>query len=134
MLIYGALLAGSVTAFGIGLGSRAPVSLDVIRDPGVMARIGDSGRIENLYRVQLMNKRETPSSYRIGAAGLDGLTVDEPQVWTLQPGEVRSYTVRLSLPADAGAAPGAHPVAMTLTQPGQPQGAATEPTTFLVPR
>ena len=75
--------------------------MDVIRDRGVMARLGEDGRVQNLYRVQLMNKRETPSSYRIGAAGLDGLTVDEPQVWTLQPGEVRSYTVRLSLPAEA---------------------------------
>jgi polyferredoxin len=68
VLIYGALLAGSVTAFGIGLGSRSPVSMDVIRDRGVMARIGDSGRIENLYRVQLMNKRESRSSYRIGVS------------------------------------------------------------------
>ncbi|MBK6854969.1 MAG: hypothetical protein IPG93_26200 [Burkholderiales bacterium] len=41
--------------------------MDVIRDRGVMARIGESGRIET-STAQLMNKRETPSSYRIGAA------------------------------------------------------------------
>jgi cytochrome c oxidase accessory protein FixG len=137
VLIYGALLAGSLAAFGYGMAMRPVVGMDVIRDRGMMARIGETGRIENLYRVQLMNRRETATPYQLGVEGLNGLNglaVDEPQVWTLQPGEVRSYTVRLSLPAEAGATPGAHPVTLTLASPGVQGIAVREATTFLVPR
>jgi len=137
VLIYGALLAGSLAAFAWGMALRPVVGMDVIRDRGVMARIGETGRIENLYRVQLMNRREAATRYQLGVEGLNGLTglaVDEPQVWTLQPGEVRSYTVRLSLPAEGGATPGAHPVTLTLASPGEQGTALREATTFLVPR
>ncbi len=47
---------------------------------------------------------------------------------------MRSYTVRLSLPAEGGATPGAHPVTLTLASPGVQGIAVREATTFLVPR
>jgi cytochrome c oxidase accessory protein FixG len=136
VLIYGALLAGSVTAFGVGLGSRSPVSMDVIRDRGVMARIGDSGRIENLYRVQLMNRQEQVARYRLGVQGLPGLAVDEAAEWSLQPGELRSFTLRLSVPADtpAQAGSGAQPIRLQLTPVGGTEVVLSEGSTFLLPR
>jgi cytochrome c oxidase accessory protein FixG len=136
VLAYGALLVASAAAFGVGLALRAPVAMDVIRDRGVMARIGEGGRLENVYRVQLMNRSEAAARYHLGAEGLDGLVVDNAAPWSLQPGEVRPFTVRLSVPADAAAAaaPGVVPITLTLTVPGAATPLLRERSTFIVPR
>ncbi|MCK6423693.1 MAG: cytochrome c oxidase accessory protein CcoG [Burkholderiaceae bacterium] len=135
VLIYGGLLAGSVAAFAAALALRPAVGMDVIRDRGVMARVAEDGRIENLYRVQLTNRRDSTVRYQLGVAGLDGLRVDDPQVWTLQPGELQAHTLRLSLPPEAaGGEAGARRITLTLTEPGAAEPALREDSTFLLPR
>ena len=71
VLIYGALLSAG-TAFAVGLAMRSPVGMDVIRDRGVMARLGEDGRVQNLYRVQLMNRTERTTRYELGVEGPAG--------------------------------------------------------------
>ncbi len=134
--IYGALLALSGLAFAVGAALRQPVAMDVMRDRGVMARQVEGGAVENLYRVQLINRSDHPAAYRLGAEGLPGLALDLQRPVALQAGEVKPFTVRLTLPAEAaaGAGPGAHGVAFTLTTEGAAQALVHERSTFVVPR
>ena len=54
------------------LALRAPFKADIVRDRGTLARLVDGGRIENVYRVQLMNGTEEKQRFRIAVEGLRG--------------------------------------------------------------
>jgi len=73
ILIYMGILALIVTAFFGTLIMRTPLKLDVIRDRGAMAREVDDGRIENVYRLQIMNTAETSHRYKIAVQGMDSI-------------------------------------------------------------
>ncbi len=134
--LYGALLAASVAAFAVAIGTRLPVAMDVIRDRGVLARQTGEGDIENLYRVQLINRTERAARYTLGVQGLDGLMVDGATTWELLPGEVRPYPVRLRLPAAraAGLSAGPRPIELQLMPATGGSPMVRERSTFVVPR
>jgi cytochrome c oxidase accessory protein FixG len=136
VLVYGALLTAAGTAFAVGLALCSPVSMDVLRDRGVMARVSDEGTVQNLYRVKLVNRTEHTARYRLDVEGLAGIAVDEAREFELPPGELQPYTVRLSIPAETAQqlAAGARPVVPSLTELGQDVPALREKSTFLVPR
>jgi cytochrome c oxidase accessory protein FixG len=136
VLGYGALLLAAMTGFAVGLATRAPVAMDVIRDRGVMSRLGEEGRVENLYRVQMINRTERVARYRLVADGLPGLVVDAASGWELAPGEVRPFSVRLALPAEqaAVAGAGAHPIRLQVFGADPQAAVAQERSTFIVPR
>ena len=136
VLAYGALLTAAGAAFAVGLATRSPVHMDVIRDRGVMARLGEDGQVQNLYRVQLTNRTERVVHYRLSVDGLPGLFVEGQPDVAMAPGEAKSMTVTLAIPPSSaqGMPPGAQPVALTLTEPGRSEPALREKTTFLVPR
>jgi polyferredoxin len=134
-IAYGALLGLAAALFVAGLWTRGPVTLDVSRDRGVMSRLGEDGRIENVYRVQLANRTEQRTRYRLRAEGLPGLAVDGDRLWTLEPGEVHPFTVTvvLAAPPAQAAGPGSHAVRFALEgEDGVVR--ASEKTTFIVPR
>jgi cytochrome c oxidase accessory protein FixG len=138
VLVYGALLAASLTAFVALVVLRPAVTMDVMRDRGMLSRVGEEGRIENLYRVQLMNRTETAGRWQLRADGLPGLAVDAAPPLELAAGEVRSYTVRLVLPAAQASAlpPGAQPIRLELMPLAAPGAApvVAEKSTFVLPR
>ncbi|MFO1292995.1 MAG: cytochrome c oxidase accessory protein CcoG [Rubrivivax sp.] len=136
VLVYGAVLAAAMAAFVAALWLRAPVAMDVVRDRGVMARLTEGGRVENVYRVQLRNRTEQPGRYRLLAAGLPGLDVDAGASLELGPGEVRPFTVRLVLPAHEASvlASGSHPITLELAASGAGEVLARERSTFVLPR
>ncbi len=136
VLVYGALLSVAGTAFALGMALRTPVGLDVMRDRGVMARLGEDGRLENLYRVKLTNRGERATEVRLSVQGLQGAEIDHAAPVRLAPGEVRALGVRLSLSATAAASmeAGARPVQLVVTETGHTTPAVQERTTFLVPR
>src|SRR3954470_4826198 len=76
VLVYGAVLLGIVAAFVGSLALRAPFKADVVRDRGALARMVQDGRIENVYKLQLMNATERPLRLSIGVDGLPGATLD----------------------------------------------------------
>ena len=75
VLVYGALLLLISGAFVASLALRAPMRVDVVRDRGTLARLVEDGRIENVYRLQVMNATEGPQHYRVEATGIDGARV-----------------------------------------------------------
>ena len=136
VLIYGALLMATAGALVLGLGSRGPVVMDVMRDRGALARIGGDGEVENVYRVQLHNRLEHRSGYRVQTVGIEGLQAVQAREWTVEAGEIRSFTLTLAVPYARAATlePGAHPVTLWLLEPGRADPVAQERTTFMVPR
>ncbi len=136
VMVYAALLLAALSAVAVGLTQRAPVAMNIIRDRGVLARQVESGDIENLYRVQLMNRSESNAQWQVRAEGLPGLTIDGESAVKLQPNEVHAATVRVLLPQAAlsGLAPGPHPITLALSRPGEAEPVLREKTTFIVPR
>ena len=149
VLVYGAVLLGIVAAFAASLALRAPFKADVVRDRGALARMVQDGRIENVYKVQLMNATERPLRLRIGVEGLPGATLEGAADVDLAPTEARWVPVAVQLPPQAARAlgPGAHPMQFRIAPVvrGTPSDAATagaaapssglrEKSTFVVPR
>ncbi len=75
VLIYTAFITVLTGAFLTSLVIRNPLRVDVMRDRGALAREVDGVRIENIYRIQIMNASENNMNVQVKALGLDGLKV-----------------------------------------------------------
>ena len=109
VLIYSAILGAIVLAMLISLSLRTPFKVDVVRDRGVTARLVVGGRVENVYRLQLMNATEKPQHYRITVSGLPGLVISSESEVLVESTQARWVAMRVQAPFDA-AAPGSHPI------------------------
>jgi cytochrome c oxidase accessory protein FixG len=137
VLVYGALLLGIGIAFVASLALRQPVRGDVVRDRGALARIVEQGRIENVYRIQLMNATETAQQVRVVAEGLPGATIAGVSELRLAPTEARWLPISVQVPPEHAQAlgPGAHPMSFRIV--AESDGArhtSSEKSTFVVPR
>ncbi|HSJ80528.1 MAG TPA: cytochrome c oxidase accessory protein CcoG [Thiobacillus sp.] len=74
-IIYTVLLALLSGAFVYSLATRVPLRVDVVRDRVTLSKETDEGLIENVYRLQIINKDSQPHRYTIQAQGIDGLSV-----------------------------------------------------------
>jgi cytochrome c oxidase accessory protein FixG len=135
-LVYGVLLGGIVTAFFAALLLRVPLKVDVIRDRHTLARevIDAQGRarVENVYRLHVMNTTETSLRITMAVSGpiadkglalVDAASFDVPAATTL--------SVPLRVQADAELAPGSHPIVLDFAADGGGRVRVTEKTTFL---
>ena len=132
ILIYSAILTAIVVAMLISLSLRTPFKVDVVRDRGVMARIVSGGKVENVYRLQLMNATEFAQRYKITASGLPGLSVSSENVVTVGSTESRWVAMRVQAPFDA-AEPGSHAMQFEI-EALDTQDSLKEKSVFLVPR
>ena len=132
VLIYSAVL---ITLCVVMLGSlilRTPLKVDVERDRAALSRIVAGGKLENIYRLQIMNATEAPQRYRISAYGLPGLEVaSEPDI-EIDAAQSRWMAVRLQIPYGS-ANSGSHSVKFEVTAVGSDYK-VTEKSIFLVPR
>ena len=133
VLIYGSVLVGLSVAMIASMVMRQPVKADVIRDRGSLSRIVAGGKLENVYRVQIMNATESEQHYRISAAGLDQLEVASEQEVTVGPAETRGIAVRLQIPYGS-AQPGSHTIFFNVDAVNAGAGRTSEKSVFLVPR
>lgn len=147
VLVYGTLMLLCAVALSLGLSTRSPVRLDVVRDRGVMARVVGAGTVENIYRLHLMNASEhavqldialqatdpkAPWAQTLRIAGSASSVVLEP---------VQARTVVLRVQMDAQAAQGLAGQSVPFAFVGRgPRDAlaetllATEKASFYVPR
>ncbi len=108
-LIYSAILLSIIAAFFVLLFMRVPLKVDVIRDRTAMVRETSDGRIENIYRLQVMNTAEVPRKLVVSVKGIDGLEVILQQ--PVEIGPASTLTVPVSLRIDpAATTPGTHAV------------------------
>ncbi len=138
VLIYGGLLSAASVAFAASVALRSPFQVDVVKDRGALARVVEDGVIENVYRLQIMNRTERPQTYHIGAQGIPGLVV-QTQAVSVPPAGIGSVVVSLRLPhiAAQGLLGQSAPVHFEVSLLGSTQTAHAvqrERTTFFIPR
>jgi len=133
VLVYSGILAAITVAVMVSLFMRTPLKVDVIRDRGALARMVEQGRIENVYRLQIMNATETAQRYIISVSGLPGITIASDNEIEVLPTEVRSAAVRVQIPPDA-ASTGSHPIHFDVRSTGDNVSQVSEKAAFLVPR
>jgi polyferredoxin len=132
VLIYNLILWTIVIPVGVSLAMRTPFKVDVVRDRASLARIVAGGKIENNYRLQIMNAAEQEQRFTIAAHGLPGLTLVTDDQVTVESTESQWISVRLQLP-DGAIAAGSHPIHFSITS-GSPSEKIVEKSVFLVPR
>jgi cytochrome c oxidase accessory protein FixG len=132
VLIYTGILLLVCVALFTSLALRTPLKVDVVRDRGVLARMVEGGKIENVFRLQVMNATESAQHYTISVSGIEGLRVASDTTVDVGATQARWVAVRVQMPFEA-ASEGAHPVAFDI----QAQDASIhvhEKSVFLVPR
>jgi cytochrome c oxidase accessory protein FixG len=146
VLIYTAILWLLIIVLLTSLWFRDSFRVDVVRDRGVMARLADGGKLENVYRLQIMNATETPQHYQLKASGLKDLEIEsenmedaehlenkeESRSILVRPAEARWVIVDLKIP-DGSVEPGSHKIEFQI-QSLETKEKVTEKSIFLVPR
>jgi polyferredoxin len=132
VLIYGGILLVLTTAMMVSLALRTPLRVDVVRDRAALSRIAPGGKLENVFRLQVMNATETPQKYRITADGLEGLQVASENEVVVGPAESRWVAVRLQLPYGT-LPPGSHAIHFDIGTVGG-DAHVREKSVFIVPR
>ncbi|RYZ11571.1 MAG: cytochrome c oxidase accessory protein CcoG [Comamonadaceae bacterium] len=132
VLVYAGVLLLLVSGLLASLIVRTPFKVDVVRDRASLARIVEGGRLENVYRLQIMNATESPQRYRITAEGPRGLSVSPDEPVAVDAAQSRWVAVRLQVPYDAVPA-GSHEVHFVIHE--EHSGVRlSEKAAFLVPR
>ncbi|MEO5660637.1 MAG: cytochrome c oxidase accessory protein CcoG [Polaromonas sp.] len=132
VLVYSAILMGITVALFASLAVRTSFKVDVIRDRASLARIVSGGKIENVYRLQVMNATESIQNYRIKASGLPGLVLASESAFSVNATGSRWVPVTLQLPYE-GASAGSHEIHFEIEAVNSPER-VTEKSVFLVPR
>ncbi len=131
-LIYGLILAVIVGVTVWGIATRVPLRVDVIRDRGVMSRELDDGRIENLYRLQIMNISEAAHRYTISVSGLEGADFDGEHIVEIPASGTVTVPVSVHVPA-ASVQSGKNLVWFDVARINESSIAVHEKATFLKP-
>jgi cytochrome c oxidase accessory protein FixG len=131
VLVYSGVIWAVIAAAAVGLYARTPLKVDVIRDRAAIAREVEGGRIENVYRLQIMNTAERDRSFEISAAGLPTLQVAGDTRIEVGATSGRQVPVRLRVEPGA-AAPGTHPIVFHVRAAGVEDVAVTEKSVFIV--
>jgi cytochrome c oxidase accessory protein FixG len=132
VLVYSAILLAVTAALFTSLALRSPFRVDVDRDRASLARIVSGGKIENVYRLQVMNATENTQTYRITATGLPGLMLASEGTISVDATESRWVPVTLQLPYEAATA-GSHEIHFEVDAITS-RGRVIEKSMFLVPR
>ena len=132
ILIYTGILLLIAAALVTSLSMRKPMRVDIIRDRGVMSRIVDGGKIENVYLVRVMNTTESEQNYEIRVNGLPGATIAEGADMTIGPAQVEQHVVAVRIPVGS-MEPGSHPIYLDIRETGS-DAMVTEKAAFLVPK
>ena len=129
--VYAVLLAVMTSGLIAALYLRSPLKVDVIRDRGTLMRETRDDKIENVYRLQIMNTDERARSYVIRASGLQGmqLTPSAPVAVSGATTQAIAVTVRVD---PEGIKPGSHKILFHVEDAGQPAIRADEKSRFYI--
>jgi cytochrome c oxidase accessory protein FixG len=143
VLFYMAFIAVLTAAFLFSIITRNPLRADVMRDRGAMAREVDGVRIENIYRIQIMNSSENPMKVSVKALGLDNLKILNSQgkeISVIEVAPASNQLIPIKVSTDIGAnQPGNYPIhfevmADELMGNSMVTRARDEKSSFIIPR
>ena len=131
VLVYSAVIWGVIVAAVLGLYLRIPLKVNVIPDRAAISRAVEGGRIENVYRLQVINTSESERSFEIGVTGLAGAQLAGETRVTLGATESRIVPVRVRVAPDT-LAPGTYRVQFEVRAIGVEGVAVNERSVFVV--
>ena len=143
VIIYASILTLLTSGLLASLWLRTPFRVDVVRDRVVMARITDDGKIENVFRLQIMNATESTQYYQLNVSGLKGLEIEEEdrddvadkkgnKLIVVKPAQSRWLIVDLKIP-DGSVESGSHKIKFEI-QSVESKESVSENSVFLMPR
>jgi cytochrome c oxidase accessory protein FixG len=100
IIAYLLVLCVMIGVFSYNVFSRVPVELTVIRDRTELYLLTSDGQVENIYTLQLVNMDRAMHEFEISISGIDGAAIVGETLHTLDGGEVRSVTLRVSAAPD----------------------------------
>jgi cytochrome c oxidase accessory protein FixG len=137
VLIYSGILLLVVALLFGSLLTRKSFKVDVVRDRASLARIVSGGKIENVYRLQIMNAAEKRQHFHITAEGMSGLkAMTDLDSLVVDSTQSRWVSVRLQVPYDS-VGPGSYPVKFVIESfddDEKVQDTLEEKAVFLMPR
>ncbi len=103
VLVYTAILWIIIGAALASIFLRVPLKVDVIRDRASLAREVEDERVENVYRLQIMNTEEKSHRFVINAWGMKDIRViTDTQPLEIGPASSRVIAVRLQVKREDG--------------------------------
>jgi cytochrome c oxidase accessory protein FixG len=99
---YSLAVLGMIAAFAYTVGTRQPVSVDVIRDRGARLYRVSNDVVQNVYTVKINNMDRRAHSYNITVEGEHGedFRIRGYRALELEEGEIFTLPVRVSVPRD----------------------------------
>jgi cytochrome c oxidase accessory protein FixG len=131
VLIYMTLLAVIGCMLLTALYLRTPLKVDVIRDRAALMRETRDGKIENVYRLLIMNTDERVHRYDIRASGLSGIRVMPFAPVSIAGATTQAITVILQVDP-AGIKPGSHNILFHIEDVEQPSLRTDEKSRFFI--
>lgn len=121
-----------IVAFVYVIGTRQPVSVDVIRDRGAkMYRLVDD-KVQNVYTVKINNMDRHPHSYDIDVKGDGDYQIRGYRAMQLEEGEIFTIPIRVSVPKDQ-VTNSKNIIYITVTAQGDDTISATQEASFIAP-
>ena len=131
-LIYSGILSLIILVTAISLFYHVPLKVDVIRDR-TMPKITDTGAIENVYRLQVMNTQESARHYAVEIVGLPGAIILNNEVVDVKSANATAVPIRVRVPANV-LQPGSNRIRFEIKDLDDPKVKVIEKAVFLVPR
>jgi cytochrome c oxidase accessory protein FixG len=134
VVIYALILLGIMALFAWSFSQRVSLGLDVIRDRNQLYRETNTGLIENVYTLKVLNMDDTGHRYTLSASGVPNLQLhmDMPEI-RVESGDVLELPVRLQVD-EAELKARSSEIEFTLVADDDPALTATETARFLGPR
>jgi cytochrome c oxidase accessory protein FixG len=130
--IYTMILVAVTVGLLVSLSMRTPFRVDVVRDRSTLSRITESGTLENVYRLQIMNAAETVQTYRLSVKGLSGLKITTEAEVSVDPTQARWIVLRADVPYGSVES-GSHKIMFEIQALGS-DDFVLEKSVFIVPR
>jgi cytochrome c oxidase accessory protein FixG len=144
IIFYASVIIVLTSTFLFSIVTRNPLRADVMRDRGALAREVDGARIENVYRIQVMNSSENAMLVQFTVTGLPELKILTSQGKPLNDvmiGPSSNQLIPIRLSSELGrVAPGNYPIHFGIEGVEIHSDAANivrvrdEKSTFIVPR
>jgi cytochrome c oxidase accessory protein FixG len=130
--IYTMILVAVTVGLFVSLGMRTPFKVDVERDRSTLSRITESGTLENVYRLQIMNASEVEQTYRLKAKGLPDMRITSEAQVKVERAQVRGIVLSVDIPY--GSSPsGSHKIEFEIDAVGT-NDVLLEKSVFIIPR
>ena len=129
---YSFAVLAMLAAFVYVVGTRQPVSVDVIRDRGTSMYRISGDQVQNVYTVKINNMDRAAHSYDISVSGEGDYQIRGYRALELIEGEVFTVPVRVSVPK-SDLKSSKNVIKVTVTAKDDPSISASEEASFIGP-